>query len=224
MSPERRARLRRLLYLVGLVPSVLVTLISLRIVLLVLHEDRGLSAYDRGDYDVASEEFGGNRLLNPVERWVAPFDQGGARYRLEDFTGAVEAFTVALAVAPADQECAVRVNLALAYEGMGDASAQSAELGDAEDSWRRGVEALADCPDRRTDAVRSTAETVEARLLDKLGEALEPPLEPPAEPPPPEDDLEARKQELERQNEQAREKRRDSQEKPESLDSDIPQW
>ena len=217
-----RSGARRVLYLVGAIPSLLALLVSLRLALLLVHQERALSAYARGDFQTAGGEFDANRVLNPVQAWVAPFGEGTARYRQQDYAGAADALVVALSATPADKECAVRVNLALAHEGLGDAALEAGDRDEAEESWAEGIEALADCPRRDQDPVRTSAADVETRLLDKLGGRPDAPPEPSAEASP--DDLEARKRQLEEQNERARERRRNSQEEPERPDSEIPQW
>lgn len=224
---DRRARRRRVLYLLGLVPALLMLLVSFRLALLLVHQERALSAYEQGELVVAQDEFEANKLLNPVERWVAPFGEGGARYQLKDYAGAVDVFEVALSLAPADKECVVRVNLALAHEGIGDAAATAGDRADAEVSWTKGIEVLSDCALRTDDEderVRRNAEEVGARLAAKLGEVPPSSSERPKEPPTPDDDFQDRKRQLEEQNEQAREERRDSEEEPEPPDSPDPQW
>lgn len=223
MNTPRRST-RRTLYLVGALPAVLMLLVSARLVLLLVHQDHGLDAYRSGDFAAARDEFDANQLLNPVERWVAPFGEGDARYRQGDYDGAVASFTVAVSSAPGSKECVVRVNLALAHEKLGDAAAAQGDRRDAEADWTRGLEALADCPRRADDPTRGRAAEVQARLLEKLAGAPEPPPASPPDPPPPDADVEARKAALEDQNEQAREKRREREQPREKADSEIPHW
>jgi hypothetical protein len=216
---EPRLRRRRLLYLVGLVPSILLLLVSARIAVLVHHQDAGLASYDAGDFEEAREHFAGNRVLNPVQRWIAPFGEGGARYRSEDFTGAVAAFTVSLRLVPESWECTVRVNLALAEEATGDASLGDGDRQAAEDAWSDGREVLEPCLDvpvvereqdvelehdvERQRAVRVAAHRVDERLADKLGTERRVPPPRAEEPPPPEAGTEEKEEELEERNRQA---------------------
>lgn len=221
---DTRRRRRRVLYLVGLLPSVLLLLVALRLVLLLVHQERALAAYDQGSFEVAQDEFGTNQILVPVERWVAPFGEGAARYRAQDYAGAVEALTASMSSAPADKECVVRVNLALAEEALGDAALEAGDRGDAEASWSRGIDALGDCAQRLGDPAREAADEIGIRLADKLGKLPPPPLAEPSEPPAPADDFEQRKRQLDQQNEDAREERRESEKDPERPDSEIPNW
>lgn len=150
---EPRHRRRRLLYLVGVIPSLLLLLLSARIAVLLHDQSAGLAAYEAGRFTEARGHFADNRVLNPIQRWIAPFDEGDARYRLDDFEGAVSAFTAALELVPDEHECLVRVNLALAYEALGDAAVTEAggEVGgdvggeDPTEAWRAGRKVLAPC-------------------------------------------------------------------------------
>ena len=143
---EQRRRRRRALYLVGLLPSLLLLLLSGRILLALHDESAGLAAYDAGRFDEARRHFAANRVLNPIEPWIAPFDEGDARYRLADFAGAVAAFEAALQRVPDRYECLVRVNLALAHEAVGDKALKSGDRQAATDAWEEGKAALAECP------------------------------------------------------------------------------
>ena len=88
-------------------------------------------------------EFAVNATLNLMERWVAPYDAGIARYRLTDFAGAVDSFQDALATVPTEHACEVRINLALSQESVGDAAMAGGEAATAGDAWRAGVATLA---------------------------------------------------------------------------------
>lgn len=240
MSDQRR-RTRRVLYLVGLLPSILLLLLSARIALLLRHESAGLDAYEAARFASARDDFGVNRVLNPVQPWVAPFNEGDARYLLEDFEGAVSAFETALDRAPEDRECVVRVNLALAHEGVGDDALEDGDRQPAEDAWEAGLQALDGCPrpadetdesgPPEDEATRVTAVRVEARLLRKLGVA--PPVDPQRreEPPPADEELREKQRKLEERNRQSHEDRVehrndfDPQLSPSpSPTSPVPQW
>ena len=147
---DSRRRLRNRLYLVGLLPSLLLLALSLRVALLLHHESAGMDAYDRGEPRVAAAEFEANRVLNLIERWVAPFDQGASLHRAGAYAEAVTAYEVALGLAPEEWVCAVRNNLALAHEGIGDAAADDGQREDAETAWLAGREVLEPCLSRES--------------------------------------------------------------------------
>lgn len=140
-----RARRRRRLYLVGLVPSLLLLLVSVRIVVLLQHESRAMSAYADGRYHDARDHFAANRVLNPLQRWIAPFGEGDASFRLQDHVGAVRAFEAALPHAPGEHECMVRVNLALTHEAHAEALADESSAVEATEARLRGRAVLRGC-------------------------------------------------------------------------------
>jgi tetratricopeptide (TPR) repeat protein len=200
----------------------LALLLALRLGLLLQQDDRGHEAYDAGAFADAQQSFARNGILVPVERWVAPFNEGDARFRLGDHTGAAEAFQAALPLAPPERECSVRLNLALTLEAAGDASLEEGERNAAEASWQRGLESLGACPLDESDAWVEETARAETRLVEKLGgqppSASEPPVPPPA------DEETARKErELEEKNERAREERRRS-EQDDAPRAPVPHW
>lgn len=210
---EDRLRRRYRLYLLGLVPAVALLSLSARLLLLLHHEDRALAAYQDGRYTVAQRDFALNGVLNPVERWVAPFAEGDARFRRLDYQGAVVAFDHALTLAPAERECLVRVNLGLAHEAVGDAYAERRSHAQAADSWSAGRKAVRGCrPGERRPASpdrRDLAGRLDARLLRKLGVEAQPDAQPqrPQLPDEAEESSEERRRRLEERNRQALEDR-----------------
>ncbi len=157
-ATERPARLRRrrALYILGLIPSLLLLLVSLRIVLLLEHQRQAMSAYAQEDFDRARDHFAANRVLNPIEPWIAPFGEGAALYRLTDFDDAVEAFGTALETVPSEYECMVRLDLALTHEARGDASSADGHRAEALDAWQEGRKVLAPCRVEQTDTDERT--------------------------------------------------------------------
>lgn len=146
MSHPSRTRTRNRLYLIGVLPALLMLLVSGRVALLLLDESSGLSAFGAEEYGDARDDFAANQVLNPFERWVAHFDEGTALYRAGDLAGAVTAYEDALAEdVPAEWLCPVRNNLALAHEGLGDAALQAHGRVAAEGEWLVAREVLADC-------------------------------------------------------------------------------
>jgi tetratricopeptide (TPR) repeat protein len=236
-----RNELRRRLYVVAILPSLLLLLLSTRIVVLLVQESRGLESYAAGRYAESRDQFAANRILNPVERWVAPFNEGDARYRQEDFAGAVEAFALSLQLAPLERECDVRINLALSHEAIGDRALQSGTRLEAEDAWGEGRAVLAGCLElvdddpaaiqERRDGV--VARKVDARLLRKLG-GDDAKVEANDEVPPPDEATEEKVRTIEQRSRQAFERRqrhqqrRDDAERPGSvLEGGVlpqPQW
>ncbi|MEV7428680.1 hypothetical protein AB0N29_03610 [Nocardioides sp. NPDC092400] len=187
----RRARRDQLL-LAGAVPSLAALVVALVLLTLVVRNDLGAAAYDEGDHESARERFAANRWLRLVEPWVAPLNEGDAHHRLGEYADAVDDFTVALRDAPTAWVCPIRLNLALAWERLGDerAAADDADSGgaeeargaaarDAEDAWRTGRTALADgrctelVDDPTVDWRRADAQEADERLSDKVTASVE---------------------------------------------------
>ncbi len=146
-------RLRRTLIVLGLVPFVLALGFAVKVGLMLAHDRDGRAALEAADPTTARAEFAANARLNVLESWVAPYDEGVARFELGDHTGAITLFSTALPLAPVDEVCRVRVNLALSHEAVGDAAADTARglTGDAlttaesvaREAWARGRDVLA---------------------------------------------------------------------------------
>ncbi|WP_134739916.1 hypothetical protein [Nocardioides sp. 503] len=146
MSNPNRRRARNRLYLVGVLPALLMLLVSGRIGLLLVEEAQGLSAFDSEQYDGARGDFAANQLLNPFEQWIAHFDEGASLHRDEELDEAVDAYERALDEdVPPEWECRVRNNLALAHEQLGDALVEERGKLAAEDEWLIAREVLEGC-------------------------------------------------------------------------------
>ena len=150
----------------------------------------GRDAYEAGDFTSAAAAFESTLTGNVLERWVAPYDLGTAEYRQDDFGAARRHLEEALALAPAEEECRVRINLALADEALGDAAVADGDVTSARDHWATGRAVLAEggCTGRRRRHAHQslrppvagssgqvlTAIAVDSRLADKLGRSQEP--------------------------------------------------
>ena len=158
MTTNPRATRRNQFFLWGLLPTTLVLLLLAGKVGLMLRTDAaGRAAYASGEYGAAHRApFDANRSLNVLEPWKAPFNAGTALYRQAEHEGAVAAFEAALDAGPGEEQCTVRINLALTHEAIGDAAAEADEEPAARDDWTAGRDVLAagDCP---TDAGRGRA-------------------------------------------------------------------
>jgi tetratricopeptide (TPR) repeat protein len=119
-SNLRQAR-RRLVYLLVSLP-VVIALVVLAVALIrpSVVTQGALDAFDAGRYESSAE--GSTSLLenNILEPWIPWFNRGDALAAQEQYTDAIDDFERALALAPADRACDVRVNLALSWERLGD--------------------------------------------------------------------------------------------------------
>ncbi len=204
----RRRALRRWLLLAGVLPLLLCVALALKVGVMLAHDRAGRDALADGAAARARDSFAANRSLNLLQPWVAPYDEGVARFTLGDHGGAVVSFEAALADAPSQEQCRVRVNLALSLEAVGDQAATAGgaagdPAGDAggqdlhqvaQRSWQRARDTLAggDCVEPG-----STAAAVDARLREKQTEPApeEPDPEPaPREPSAPQEQRDQKKQ------------------------------
>ncbi len=237
-TPNPRARLRRNLVLAGLLPTVLVLLFALEVALTSLNDRAGRDRFGAEAYDDAAGQFGDNRSVNVIEPWVAPFDEGAALHADGDLTGAVESYEAALEDVPSEEACTVRINLALAHEGLGDAALEEGDAAVAIEEWQAGVDVLADgrCPDpdagtAQDDDQLADAQAVDQRLRDKIEQQQseqqqQQPQDPQQQDPQEQDDPpDPKEEELERRNRQGNEERKDWEDLNEDFDFDSgPQW
>ena len=120
------AEQRRLLVL-GALPSLVAVLVAVHLWLLVHGNASGRSDYEAGRYADARSRFEGAKDLGVVSPWIAPFNAGTAAYGAKEYKAAVKHFDEALAQAPSERMCDVRVDLALTHKAIAD---QAASKGD----------------------------------------------------------------------------------------------
>lgn len=161
-----RARLRLTLALAGLLPALLALAFAVKVMTMLSHDGDGRGQFDDGDYAAAAEEFAANETLNWFEPWIAAFDEGAARHADGDLVAALARYGQALEDVPAEHECTVRINAALALESLGDAAAAAGDADEAAGHWQAGLDALAEgeCP---TDAPGGEAQTDDAAAVDQ---------------------------------------------------------
>ncbi len=174
-------RLRGPLLLAGLVPALVAALFMAKVVWMLAHDSDGRQRYAAGDYSGAAGEFRTNLWTNHLEEWVAPFNEGTARLAAGSLADARSSLEDALAAAPSEDQCTVRVNLALTHEALGDELVEFRPESAASE-WRSGLASLADgdCLDAgaRDDEQQADATAIDKRLRAKLRKAEQPEREP----------------------------------------------
>lgn len=164
--------MRNRLLLAGLVPLLLAALFVTKVGLMLSAQASGDEAFGEDRFGTAAKEFAGNGKLNFMEPWLSPFNEGAARHQDADYDKALELYDEALEDVPDDEECTVRINIALVHEAVGNAAADgSAEEGAptgteaALKEFEAGIEVLAqaDCP---TDAPKGEDQTADAKAVD----------------------------------------------------------
>ena len=219
---EQRKQLRLILIVCGFLPTLLVVGFGIKTWSMLHDNGNGRDGFKRGDYDAAASDFRDNRSLNWVETWLAPFNEGASQHAAASYPEAITSYKKALESVPKDEECTVRINLALVHEVLGDESQEKGAPDAAVESWQEGVDVLAegDCPDEsgRGEEQTKDAAEVDKRLREKIEQnkqEQDPDQQPPPPPPPPKDPNEPqdpRKERLERNNKQGQSQRREDQE------------
>ncbi|MGK2308934.1 hypothetical protein [Cutibacterium sp. V947] len=106
--------------------------------------DRGRSDLDQADATSAEEKFMAAEKWALIDTWIAPYDAGVARYTRGNYDGAVGKFEKAAGLAPAEEQCRVRLNWAWSLEASADRYAKADNRDEALVRWRQGKEVLAD--------------------------------------------------------------------------------
>jgi tetratricopeptide (TPR) repeat protein len=110
-------------------PVVLLALAaSVKFASLSLTAQDAISASETGRFDESIEASDALMTLNWFEPWIAYYDRGTASARAQLYNDATDDLSTALELAPEDRSCEVRVNLALAWEELGDIYADAGYL------------------------------------------------------------------------------------------------
>lgn len=119
-----RTKVRMVLLIVGVPLAIAALWFGVKLISLQVITGQAIAEYEAGDFD-ASE-----RTIDPlvgdslVDGWLPYFDRGDARAGQLDYTSAIDDYERALSMAPADRRCMVALNLALAWETLGDSYEQ----------------------------------------------------------------------------------------------------
>lgn len=112
---------RRLKYLLISLPVVIALLyVAFRLMGVSVTNSVALTAYDSGRYESSAEQWRSMQNETIIEPYIPWFNRGDASAAQEKYTDAIDDFERALDLAPAEKKCEVRVNLALAWEKLGD--------------------------------------------------------------------------------------------------------
>ncbi|WP_148059557.1 hypothetical protein [Salana multivorans] len=149
---DARARRSRLLRwsapVVAILALAAVFLFAICIVVLV-----GERSYAAQSYTSAAGQFGVVRSVNAVETWKPHYNVGTAEYSSGRFFAATQDLGVALTLVPkapegeppGRDECLVRINLSLSYEGLGDEAARATDAAMAISYYQQALDTVAGC-------------------------------------------------------------------------------
>lgn len=122
-----RRRRRRLVW--WSLPVVLLALVaSVKFASLSLTAQDAITASETGRFEESIEASDALMTLNWFEPWIAYYDRGTASALALSYNDATDDLSRALELAPDDRSCEVRVNLALAWEELGDIYAEAGYL------------------------------------------------------------------------------------------------
>lgn len=169
-AARRRRRFRYLAFSLP-VAIVLVVVASLLVGRLVDNQI-ALSKFAAGDYTGSAKQSTGLLDNNIIEPYIPWFNRGNAYAAKQEFTDAIDDFEKALVAAPADKSCTVRVNLALAWEKLGDGYAAGGYYEGAILLYKNAAAVLAGDPGcKPPDAAGEQLQTAKQRVQDKIDQA-----------------------------------------------------
>lgn len=222
VRPRSRRRLRRALMLLGLVPLLATLLLGLKVAIMLQSNQTGRDDFGAGRYDEAAGAFRDSQVVNVLEPWVASYDLGTTLYLQGEYDAARLQLEAARDVAPGDQQCRVRVNLALADEALGDGQLADGNLAAAQQSWfyARVELRTKKCTTSASSpaVVVSAATSTTARLTNKLSTAVAPTREQPAQP----EDSQSDTSDLDQRNRLAEEERERAEQDRDAQDDESP--
>lgn len=133
-------RLRRRLILFSLPVVIVVFAIAVKLVAMTLMGSFATAAYEREDYPQVVNLSRAQTVLNVIDPWKAHYNTGTALAKQGLIDAARPELERALELAAPDQQCPVRVNLALTIEAQGDAIvAASGKTPEAVDLYQQSL-------------------------------------------------------------------------------------
>lgn len=200
---RRRRTVRRWILIAAIPVLVLAFAFSAKVLSMYAFAHLSAAAYATGDYAGTTSAARGQEPFNLFEPYKAPFNVGVGLTESGDLAGGRAAFEQALALAVGLEQCAVRVNLAITIERIGDLALTEGDPEAARAAWQEALFLVQEAPDGcRTpeadeispDPDQNLADTLdeeERRLLEKLQQSTEQPEpEESEEPQEPEEPLE----------------------------------
>ena len=190
---RRRILVRRVAFIATVPLLVFALLFSVKVLSMYAFAYQAGAAYAAGNYGGTVDAARWQQPLNLFEPYKAPFNVGVGLADGGDLDGARASFEEALGLASGLEQCAVRVNLSIVIERLGDAALEGGDRAEARALWQEALLVLAELPEGcRTseadetspDPDQSMPDTVteeERRLREKLqedGDGSTPPDEP----------------------------------------------
>lgn len=135
------------------------------------------------DDPLGAEERYSTAMAGPVERWVAPYNRGVARYEQEKWDASAADFELAALLAPIEHDCMIRLNWSSALERGADALVDGDDLPGATVRYQQALLVLATstCPDDELAPSGSSMADQQSENRERLSGKI-------SDQPPPDDD------------------------------------
>ncbi|MCK2023285.1 hypothetical protein KZC52_10145 [Microbacterium sp. kSW2-24] len=148
LASNRRRRSIRRWIAIGSLPLVLVSLFFVgKILSMYAFAHQAISAYVVDDYAGSEAAAEGQEFLNFFEPYKAPFNVGTALAGAEELPEARTKLEEALDLATGLEVCAVRVNLSLVIERMGDAAREGGDGAGAAQLYAEALTIVVETPE-----------------------------------------------------------------------------
>ncbi|QNO36994.1 hypothetical protein H4J02_11055 [Protaetiibacter sp. SSC-01] len=183
---RRRLRVRRIVLLASTPLLLAALLFCAKVLSMYAFAHQAVASHATGHHAGTVEAARGQEPFNVFEPWKAPYNAGVGLAELGDLDGARARFEEALALARGLEQCAVRVNLAIVLERIGDRALREGDGAAASKAWQEALTVTEDAPaecsspeadDASPDPDRSMEETLEEqerRLSEKLEDNASP--------------------------------------------------
>lgn len=183
---RRRLRIRRIL-LIASTPVLLVALAFCgKVLSMYAFAYQAMASYAAADYPGTVMAARGQGWLNFAERYKAPYNLGVGLADAGRLDEARAAFEEALGLAQGLEQCAVRVNLSIVWERIGDLASASGDPAAAQAAWQQALvvsqESPEECRSPEADEVSPDPDRTLDEELDEQQQRLEDKLEQQARP------------------------------------------
>lgn len=148
LAANRRRRSIRRWIAIGTLPLTLAAvLLTGKMLSMYAFAHQAISSYVIGDYAGSETAARGQEPFNWFQPFLAPYDVGTALAGADELDAARAKLTEALPLAHGLEVCAVRVNLALVIERMGDAAAADGDGSRAVQLYGEALQVTAETPE-----------------------------------------------------------------------------
>jgi hypothetical protein len=183
---RRRLRVRRILLIASAPLLLAVLLFAGKVLSMYAFAHQAIAAYAAGDYSGTVQAARGQEPVNIFEPYKAPFNVGVGLADAGQLDAARLSFEQALSLATGLEQCAVRVNLAIVLERIGDAALADGDGAAATMAWQEALAVSQDAPpdchseqanEQSPDPQRDMGETLDEQqqgLKEKLDDSTAP--------------------------------------------------